>query len=539
MTDPSPAVGLPEHEWIELMNRSASPVNLQNWRIADASNQSGAMSSFILQPDSLVIICASGSAPALSAFGRVLAVSSFPSLDNDGDLISLKSPAGNIIHSIEYSTSWYSNELKKNGGWSLEMIDPSAPCSINNNWTASNHTSGGTPGKINSANAINHNVAAPLLKRSYTPDSLTIILVFDEGVDSTAASHVSNYTIDRGMIITNAIALAPLYNAVQLKLTSPLLRNTIYNIAAISISNCKGNSVNGSRTVKAGLASSIEEADVIVNEVLFNPPPDGLDYVELYNRSNKIVDASKLHIANRNSGNVISSITQLIRSTYFLFPGDYLLITEDAGNLSRHYFVKEPDAVLVVPNLPSYPDDKGSAVLLNSQGTIIDEVNYKDAWHFALLNNTEGVSLERIDADKNSNNSTNWHSASSTSGYGTPGYKNSQYRDDQSVMATIEIDPATFSPDNDGRDDILNIQYRVDEPGYVANIIVFDAAGRAVRNLVRNDVLGNTGGWNWDGLGEKKQALPVGTYIIYTELFNLRGRRKQFKNVVVLARRLN
>jgi flagellar hook assembly protein FlgD len=106
-------------------------------------------------------------------------------------------------------------------------------------------------------------------------------------------------------------------------------------------------------------------------------------------------------------------------------------------------------------------------------------------------------------------------------------------------MATIEIDPGTFSPDNDGRDDILNIQYKVDEPGYVANIIVFDAAGRAVRNLVRNDVLGNTGGWKWDGLGEKKQALPIGIYIIYTELFNLRGKKKQFKNVVVLARKLN
>lgn len=539
MADPSPAVDLPEHEWIELMNRSASPVNLQNWRIADASNQSGPMSSFILQPDSLVIICASGSAPALSAFGRVLIVSSFPSLDNDGDLISLKSPAGNNIHSIKYTTSWYGNELKKSGGWSLEMIDPSVPCCINNNWAASNHSRGGTPGSINSVNGINHNVMAPLLKRTYTPDSLTIILVFDEGVDSTAASHVSNYTIDRGMIITNAMALAPLYNEVQLKPTSPLLHNTIYNLSAIGISDCKGNAVNGSRAAKTGLVSLIEEADVIVNEVLFNPPPDGLDYVELYNRSNKIVDASKLYIANRNSGNVISSITQLIRSTFFLFPGDYLVLTEDANNLNRQYFVKEPDAVLTIPNLPSYPDDKGSVVLLNSQGTIVDEVNYKDDWHFALLNNTEGVSLEKIDADKNSNNSTNWHSASSTSGYGTPGYKNSQYRDDQSVMAIIEIDPGTFSPDNDGRDDILNIQYKVDEPGYVANIIVFDAAGRAVRNLVRNDVLGNTGGWKWDGLGEKKQALPIGTYIIYTELFNLRGKKKQFKNVVVLARKLN
>ena len=47
------------------------------------------------------------------------------------------------------------------------------------------------------------------------------------------------------------------------------------------------------------------------------------------------------------------------------------------------------------------------------------------------------------------------------------------------------------------------------------------------------------GSWNWDGLDEKGQKLLIGNYIIYTELFNLQGKKKQYKNVVVLARRLN
>jgi flagellar hook assembly protein FlgD len=73
----------------------------------------------------------------------------------------------------------------------------------------------------------------------------------------------------------------------------------------------------------------------------------------------------------------------------------------------------------------------------------------------------------------------------------------------------------------------------------VANITIFDAAGRLVRHLVKNNTLGLIGGWNWDGLNEKGAKLSIGTYIIFTELFNLDGKKERFKNTIVLARRLN
>jgi flagellar hook assembly protein FlgD len=73
----------------------------------------------------------------------------------------------------------------------------------------------------------------------------------------------------------------------------------------------------------------------------------------------------------------------------------------------------------------------------------------------------------------------------------------------------------------------------------VANVLVFDAAGRLVRQLVRNNLLSLNGTWKWDGLGDKQNKLPVGTYIVFTEIFNTDGKRKSFKNTVVLARQLN
>ena len=73
----------------------------------------------------------------------------------------------------------------------------------------------------------------------------------------------------------------------------------------------------------------------------------------------------------------------------------------------------------------------------------------------------------------------------------------------------------------------------------MANVFIFDAGGKLVRQLVKADLLAQKGSWNWDGLGEQHNRLPVGTYIVYTEIFNLEGKKKSFKNAVVLVRPLN
>ncbi|MBS1653852.1 MAG: lamin tail domain-containing protein, partial [Bacteroidetes bacterium] len=115
MADPTPQIGLPGNEWIELKNTSVLPINLQGWRIGDASSQSGAMPNFVLQPDSFVIVCTSSAVAAMSAFGTTISVTSFPSLDNGGDQLFLKSNSGKIIHAVSYTDSWYKNEVKKDG----------------------------------------------------------------------------------------------------------------------------------------------------------------------------------------------------------------------------------------------------------------------------------------------------------------------------------------------------------------------------------------------------------------------------------------
>jgi hypothetical protein len=538
MADPTPVTGLPDAEWIELKNTTAFDINLQGWSLGKAGSQSGPMPAFILKADSFVVVTTGSAVTLLAPFGPAISVGSFPSLNNTGDLLYLRSPQGIIVHAVEYADSWYRNELKKAGGWTLEMIDVHNPCSGSNNWKASVNASGGTPAKKNAVDGANADPSAPKLVRAYAPDSVNIVLVFDEPLDSTNGAAPARYNISDGIgIPLSAIPVSILFDRVHLKLATALLRNKIYTVTAAGITDCSGNTIGTANTARVGLYEHTDSFDIVVNEILFNPKPNGVDYAELYNRTNKILNLKNVYIANRSSGGNMTGITQLSPEDYLLFPREFIVITEDADAVKRDFIAQNPNAFIQLSALPSFNDDKGSVILLNEQGNIIDEVNYSEKWHFKLISNNEGVALERIDYDAPSNNPVNWHSAATNIGYGTPTYKNSQYRMDADVKGTITVTPEIFSPDNDGIDDFATIDYIFAEPGYVSNITVFDASGRPVRYLQRNALSGTRGFYRWDGLDEKNKKLPVGLYIVYTEIFNLQGKTKKFKNTIVLARR--
>ena len=540
MADPSPPVSLPEFEWVELTNTSVFDMNLEGWRLQKPTSVSGPMPAFILRPDSFVIVCAAGAATGLSAYGPVIALSAFPSLGNTSDMLSLLSPEGKTIHTVNYTDEWYHNELKKAGGWSLEMMDTDNPCAGTGNWTASMDISGGTPGKRNAAAGLNADTISPKLLRAYATDSVTVVLVFNEPLDSLPASATAGYNISDGTgSPLLATPLPGLFNRVILRYAgnAALQRNRIYTVTVNGVPDCSGNIIGQSNEARVGLYELADERSFVINEVLFNPWPNGNDYVEIYNRSNKILNLRNAYVASRNTMGAISGIRQVSAEDYLFFPGDFIVITENASLVLNNYVAMNPEAFVQVTDMPSFNDDKGQVVLLDEQGNIIDEVGYDESWHFKLINNREGISLERIDYEAGSNDGQNWHSAAANVHFGTPTYRNSQAGKEPAVSGEVVLVPEIISPDNDGLDDYAQIRYTFPEPGYVCNITVFDASGRIVRYLERNSLCGLSGTYRWDGLGEKSGRLMQGIYIVLTEIFNLQGKKKMFKNVLVLARK--
>jgi len=537
MADPDPPALLPNAEYIELKNRSNRPVNLQGWRLATTNARSGALPSFLLQPDSFVVITTASQRAALSPFGTTLSVSSFPALTNTGTTISLLSAENKTIHAVAYADDWYGDVTKAKGGYSLEMIDASAPCAGAGNWAASKNGRGGTPGRQNSVAGSFIDDIPPALVNAIVVNPTTLRIHFSETLDSNKAVAFANYRLQPDIQITSVKVLNPLLNAIELELANPIDSNLVYTLSVVQVADCSGNTLGRRNRIPIGQPKNAEPGDIVLNEILFNPKPAGSDYIELYNRSSKIIDVSQLQLANRANGGALANLRKTSVFPFYIFPGDYLLLTEDALILPKQYFVPNMEAVLQVPSLPSMPDNEGTIVLLGPQQTIIDEVKYSKDWHHPMIRDAEGVALERIDINGPSGQKTNWHSAASDVGYGTPTYKNSQFAPTHS-KAIIDVLSKTFSPDGDGIEDVATISYTTAENGFVANVYIYDAGGRLVRHLVKNGLLSTSGQWQWNGQNDAGQRLPIGPYVIAAQLYNTKGDKIHFKTTIVLAKRI-
>ena len=536
--DPLPVVGLPGSEYIELKNRSGRIINLDKWRLTDGSSTAQISGTQLLQPDSQVIVCSRSQAADFTGWGRVIGVSSFPSLDNGNDQLVLLSPEGRTIHAVAYDLSWYQNVLKSEGGWSLEMIDTGLPCHASENWSASTDPSGGSPGRPNSIRGNRSDLQSPRLLRSFTKDSLTIVAVFSEPLDSQTASSSGRYAMDHGM--GNPVAaepVTPLFDKVILKFSRPMQERTIYTLQVNGVRDCAGNAMPLSEGTNAGLPRPAAPGQLRINEVMFNPRSGGTDHIELLNAGPGIIDASKLFLANRNASNILSNLKRCREEPFLIFPGDHPTFTADRFATMRDYFVKRPSLLIGMASLPSYPDDAGTVVVVDESGRELDDFSYKDTYHFPLLSIREGVSLERIDPKSPSNDPSNWHSASTDAGYGTPTGRNSQFASGDTVLGNIHVTPNVFSPDQDGFNDILIVEYRFPSQGYSCSVILFDQGGRPVRYLARNALCGNTGQFKWNGLDERDKRLAAGVYYVVAEAFNLEGKRRVWRKAVAMAYR--
>jgi hypothetical protein len=379
-------------------------------------------------------------------------------------------------------------------------------------------------------------VTPPTIISADVINATTLDVLFNEAVDLITSQTVANYTVSNSI----GSPVTAVRDAANLALVHLTFANNFPSRTNLQLT------VNGVRDLSANAITNVvvpftyfilQSGDIVINEILFNPTPTSTDYVELYNNSNFTINLKDVKIANRNTAGQVSSIKTLTTANYLLVPQSFVVITEDSALVKANYVVQNLNAFIIVPTMPSFNDDKSTVIIQNAQGSIVDELKYDEKWHFNLISNREGVALERIDYNAPTQNQSNWHSAATSVGYGTPTYKNSQYRINDQLQGDITTSPEIVSPDNDGMDDFATISYNFLQPGYVANITIFDAAGRLVRNLQRNALCGVKGVFRWDGLGEKNQQLSTGIYIIYTEVFNLDGKKKRFKNTIVVARR--
>lgn len=529
---PTPQLGLPAAEYVELYNASNQYFNLNGWKLCDATG-CATLKPWVLGPGDYLVLCANADTVQFFALPNKMGLASWPTLNNSGDDMKLESNTGLLLDFVPYKQSWYNDPVKQVGGWALEQKRPHLPCLDVGNWSASNDANGGTPGYQNSIYDTTLDTDAPVLTQAIPTSAAFIELYFNEAQDSASVRNAA-VTVSGGINVVSITPVGPLFNMANLIVTPPVSPGVYYDVTISGNQDCSGNSTTS--TAQFILPEVADSGDVIMNEVLFNPQTGGSDFVEVYNRSNKVVSLKGYFLANISSG-AIGNFRQIVSNDRLMRPGDYLVLTRDSAYTKNEYpFATTGSYIQMSGTMPNYNNDSGTVFILKPDSSVMDKLSYTEAMHFPMLRNKKGVTLERISFDRPASDKTNWHSAAESQNYGTPGYLNSQYAD-FGGNDVVSLSPETFSPDNDGIDDVLTISYLMDQPGAVATIRIFDATGRLVRTLIQNELLGTSGAFSWDGISDWNDKARVGIHIVHFEYFYTDGKVSSKKLTCVVAHR--
>lgn len=522
LADPTPVQNLPEAEFVELYNRSNFSLNLKNYRWQD-SGTAVSLPDYVLPPGAFVILCPLSALTLYNSYCPSLGLPSWPALNNDSDRLRLTSTDGTLIDSVQYQLNWFGSSDKQAGGWSLERRDVNQFCLQRENWAASTHPDGGTPGSVNSLAAQLTDSFPPLLS-NYTlsaPDSM--VLSFTKAIFNAGQARL---TLDGEELLFYPLGSDTSANW-QVIFSDGGLENTAQTLVIGGLRDCSGFVLVDTQLIIAWPAWP-EPGDWQVEEILFVSKSSNATFVELRNVSNKILNLKDILLANPSEAGGSNAIA-LALTNRLVFPGERVVITRNAAGVKNDYPL-HGSGFQEVKSWPSMPQAGGQLAIYRSDGLELCRWSYHPDNHFKLLQQTRGVSLERI----NGSGEARWHSAAVPPG-ATPGLANSQQiRPELTNANHFELDKVRFSPNADGIDDDLGICWNDLAEGGLLHVRIYSVQGQPIRQLVQQQLMASSNCLYWDGLDDNKRRCATGRYLIQIEAFWLDGRKMQQKLLAVL-----
>ena len=530
-----------EPEFVELYNNTDGIFSLAGWRLE--TDRGGAVigESVVIREQDFIVFTDRQEFGA--ADERMIYLPGFQSLRNTGDAVILRDGDGAVIDSLYYLPEWGGNSP----GISLERRDPDAISIDPANWAESVAETGSTP-LIQNSRFEPDRTPPRLLFAGHLPETGKVVARFSEFVKRSSES---TFTL-------NGLSVNPEEKGggkgSELYFESPELPgNHDLVLEADGVMDYQG---NRSEAMSRPVARSAEPHDLVFNEVMFDPIRDDFDglpnqteYLEIVNRQNYAISLEGIYIHDRPDEN--GSVREMIPGSTvskWISAGGYAILQaddgaevfEESGN-ARFFGLSAEHAEHTLQfdrSTLSLPTAGREVYLADSTGRTIDWIDYRPEWHNPNLIDTKGISLERINPHGETNDTDNWGSNATAIG-GSPGETNSLFQVPSGVSAdnTISLEPNPFSPDGDGHEDHLFINYRFDEPGFMLRVRIFDRYGRLVRNLADSHHAGFDGTLTWDGRMDSGVTGRIGIYVVHIEAYNsATGAKREFKETAVLAR---
>ncbi|GAB5409791.1 MAG: hypothetical protein BalsKO_21560 [Balneolaceae bacterium] len=531
-------------EFVELFNASEKNFDLSGWIFKDASSSRTILpaNTFLKAGDYLLLTDREDFAQSLD---EAIYLSSFPSLNDSGDQIIIKDENGSTMDSLFYQSSWGGNSP----GISVERKDPRKASNDESNWRSSTAQEGFSAGTQSSV--FEEDVTPPeIIFATQIEDVVKI--VFSEFVepDDQTVFFVNENEAELLEVGSNMVSIEWIPGSVTVE------KNSFQNNLDVEILNLKDVKGNIASEISSSIASPISKGSIIINEIMFDPLadsednlPDQTEYIELFNRSSSAVslEGISLHDAPDEENEVHSLFPVSSQFKWIQPNGFFLIYSEDeaetfADSKTARYFSMESESdqfTMQIDRSSLSLASSGDAIYLaDSTGATIDSVFFDESWQNPNIFDTDGIALERINPEGESNSERNWSSSTHVSG-GTPNTENSIFQRPGTAPESsgISFTPNPFSPDDDGFEDNLFINYTLDAPDYLLRVRIFDRYGREVRKLVDGQQAGFEGSLIWNGLTDDRKKNRVGIYIVLFEAYNsANGSDRTFKETVVLAR---
>ncbi len=528
---PAPRTGqdLPFVEYVEVLNPTNKEFRLSGV-VFTSSSGTTLLPEYWISPGEYVLLCPLSQASLLLEFGKVLPISSFPSLANSGSLLRLVTAEGKEIDRLEYrSSSWGGAEFA-DGGYSLEVPDPYFRCEATEFLLPSKDPKRGTPGGKNSQFSPIKDLGDFQVLSAFFKDSTQLFFRFNQPIlpmdGQPALTFSPSLELDSTWVFNSGRSLG-------ISLSTAARRSTVYRLRASSLMRCVGEpAVLDEELV---LAEAASKGELILNEVLLDPKSGDPKFVEIHNPTAKYLSLENWGLTSINESGVLQQLRLVGVEGDRIAPDSYVALTMDPARLRLSYPQSAAGNFIQLGGLPSMPIGAGVLLLLSPERKVVDSLPYRSDWHHPLLRSTKGVSLERVSPVFPSYIPSTWQSASSSQDYATPGRKNSTALSVEPVSELIDLSPLVFDPSGSTGPSQVSIRYSLEQNGWLGSFTIFSAAGREVKVLGQNQILGTSGIFSWTGTDAAGARVPSGYYILVAQLFDLSGRVRTVKKTLVVA----
>ncbi len=535
-------------EFIEIANLSTSdPADLSGWQVSDGSGSDKLQAvdaGLILMPGQFGIILDQSYFDNSTLYdSRIPPESLILTIDNGtfgsrglsnstAETIALLNADGLVLSEYTYS-------LGNPPGFSDEKIDLNGP-NVPGNW-ADSKIALGTPGARNSVSPLSFDLAVSSEDFRFSPQRVAAgeqveisLQVRNIGLASVTAFRVQPFLdADRDSSLSAGEEIGAGFDFAGVLAAGDSATFSFHFAGATSgsfvigliVTYAPDQNPSNNLAVRA-FAIGATPLTVRINEIMYSPVSGQSEWVELANRSTATLGLQGWAISDDNA-----TTRAVISAAVTLGPDQFVVLAKDSS-LALSLGLSQAD-VVVLPDFPALNNDSDAAVLYDLTDATIDRVDYRSDW-----GGDTGVSLEKVNPDLPANDAANW--SSSVSGAGsTAARRNSIFVESLPGEASLSLAPNPFSPDGDGVDDFVLINYSLPVTTAAVNVKIYDLRGRLIRFLLNNQASGSQSTVVWDGKNETGELARMGIYVVFLQALNAEaGLLETEKTTVVLAGKL-